>query len=129
MLIRDTFDQVEKRETFVIVFAEEFLGHALYIESVLEALRDTHNRNVASLVKLAYIKDHRTKLAEKEIAGLTLNVQMLAGSKLTVFTLDPVPKTLRPLAVNENEKVFVMKLRYFFMNCCKRLGPWDLAVG
>jgi len=49
------------------------------------------------------------QFADKKIPRLSFEVGMFTGKDISIFPLDPIPKTLGAAFINKNKKVLVIK--------------------
>ena len=126
--VGDAADQLQERDVLVLELAEELLGDPFDIEGGLQPPCDLDDADVALGVELAEVEDHLAELAEEQVAGLALEIEVIARELLTVLPLDPVPEALGSLAVDEDQQVLVVMLGDFLVDGGARLGIRDRAV-
>ena len=123
--VGDAADQLQKRDVLVLKIAEELLGDALDIEGRLKPPCHIDDADVSLGVEIGKVEHHLVELAEEEVAGLALEVKVIARDLLTVLPLDPVPEALRPLSVHEDQEVLVVELGDLFVDAGAGLGVRD----
>jgi len=108
VLVINALDVFDEGDALLIEFTEESLCDALDIEGVLQAAGSFSERQIALSVQFRDVHDHRGKLADKQIARLTLEIGMLSGMRFARLTLHPIPEALRRRRVGEDKEVSPM---------------------
>ncbi len=86
----------------LLEFAVEALSDSLDIERGFQATRNVGDGDVALCIQFANVHDHRRELAEKKIARLAFDVEVVAGIDLCALAFDPIPKALRAPGIDED---------------------------
>ena len=120
--------ELQKRVVLVLKIAEELLGNVLDIEGGLEPPCHIDNADLTLGVEFGKVEDHLVELAEEKVAGLTLEVQVVARDLLTVLPLHPVPEALCSLSVHKDQEVLVVELGDFLVDARACLGVRDGAI-
>jgi hypothetical protein len=108
-LVRHALNQFEEGDVQFLEFAEEPFGYPLDVQGLFQPVGDLDDTDVALVVKLAQVKHDLAKLAQKEIAGLALAINVIARIGLAFLPFDPVPEALGAVLVDKNQHIFVMK--------------------
>ena len=90
---------------------------------------DFGDGDVALGVEFADVHDHRGELAQEQVAGLAFDVKMVAGVGFAGLALDPIPKALRAVLIEEDEQVFDVLLGDLFLDGGARLRVGDARSG
>ena len=94
--VADAPDQLQERDVLLLKLAEELLGDTLDVEGRLQPPGHFDDADVALGVEFGEVEDHLAELAEEQVAGLALDVEVVARDLLAVLPLDPVPEALGP---------------------------------
>ena len=108
--VGDATDQFQESDVLILKVAEELLGDAFDVEGGLQPLGDINDADVTLGVEFGEVEDHLAELAEEQVAGLALEVEVIARDLLALLPLDPVPEALCSLSVHEDQKILVVKL-------------------
>lgn len=68
-------------------------------------------------------------LPKKEVAGLSFDVEMVAGMGFVALALDPIPETLAAGGVEKDEQVFEMLLGHLLLDGGPSFGVRDSVAG
>src|SRR5437762_3331424 len=91
-IVADTLDELDEFQVQAGEVAVELLGHTFHVEGVSEPLGHLHDGDIAAVVQVTEVEYDLAELAQKKIAGLSLEVKVLAWVLLAVVPLDPVPE-------------------------------------
>ena len=91
-------------------------------------LRHLDDADISLGVEIGEVKYHLAELAEKKIARLAFEEQVVARKLLALLAFDPVPEALGSLAVHKDQQVLMVQLGDFLVNCGPGLGIRDRAV-
>ena len=108
--------------------AIELLCNPLDIKGISKTTGNLCDRYIPCFIELADINDHCSKLAEEQVAWLSLYIDMITGINLFIFSLNPVPDTLRTYAIYKYQKIFMMVFGYVFINGSPLLCIRDFAI-
>ena len=128
MVVLYALDVLEEAEALSVELPVELLGDVLDIEGGFEAVGDFEDGDVAFGVQFADIHHHAGELAEKEVARLAFDVQVIAGMGFAAVAFDPVPEALAAGGIEEDEQVFEVLLGHLFLDGGAGFGIRD-AIG
>src|SRR5215210_2108479 len=103
MLVADAVNVLDEFQPLRIELAVEPLGDALDIERALQPIGDFGDGDVPFGIEFADVHNHCGELAEEQIAGLALDVEMIARMSFATFAIYPVPETLSAVRIEKDE--------------------------
>ena len=91
-------------------------------------MSDFDDTYISLRIKVGEVEYHLAQFSQEQVSGLTIAEQVFPSQGLSVLPLNPVPKALRTIAVDENQQVLVMPFGDLFVNGRSHFRVGDLTL-